>query len=102
MLSRYHRCQLPALSPPGSSSADRAGSNAKMILIRDAVPSDGESWHPSAGPQGTAECRPLPAQGRDRLSHLDGRPEILLDQHGEPLGVLVSDLHRPSQANPPE
>jgi hypothetical protein len=52
--------------------------------------------------QGTAECRPLLAQGRDRLSHLDDRPEILLDQHGEPLGVLVSDLHRPSQANPPE
>jgi hypothetical protein len=34
MLSRYQRCQFPALSPP-SSSADRAGSNAKMILISE-------------------------------------------------------------------
>jgi hypothetical protein len=26
---RYQRCQFPALSPPSSSGADRAGSNAK-------------------------------------------------------------------------
>jgi hypothetical protein len=38
MLAPYHRCQLPALSPPGSSSADRAGSNAKMILIPGSAP----------------------------------------------------------------
>jgi hypothetical protein len=35
MLSRYQRCQFPALSPPSSSSADRSGSNAKMILISE-------------------------------------------------------------------
>jgi hypothetical protein len=38
MLARYQRCQLPALPPPGSSSADRAGPDAKMILISGPAP----------------------------------------------------------------
>src|ERR1700678_3311553 len=33
MFSRYQCCQFPALSPPRSSSADLAGSNAKITLI---------------------------------------------------------------------
>jgi hypothetical protein len=44
-----------------------------------------------------AQRRTLLAQCCDCLSYLGRRAEILLDQRGEPSGVLVCDLHRPSQ-----
>ncbi len=34
---------------------------------------------------------------RDGLGHLDGGAEVLFDQGGEPRGVLLGDLHSPSQ-----
>src|ERR1039457_4450519 len=106
MLSRYHRCQLRALSPPGSSSADRAGPDAKMILIAGPAPRSGPQFLQVVDPgaleparKGTAERRALFAQCRDRLGRRSG---ILLDQRGEPCGVLVSDIHRPGQATLPD
>src|ERR1035437_5755716 len=109
MLSRYHRCQLRALSPPGSSSADRAGPDAKMILIAGPAPRSGPQFLQVVDPgaleparKGTAERRALFAQCRDRLGRPGRRSGILLDQRGEPCGVLVSDIHRPGQAPLPD
>jgi hypothetical protein len=65
MFCRYQRCQFPALSPPSSSSAGREGSNAKRILISDRPPEPGRSF---CGGQ------------------------VVLDQGGEPRGVLLGEL----------
>jgi hypothetical protein len=98
MFSRYHRCQFPALSPPISSSADRAGSNAQHPDLRPACragPQFLEVMEPAAlDPvyQRPAERRSLLPQCRDRLGDLDRGGQVVLDQGGEPDGVLLGGL----------
>jgi hypothetical protein len=105
MLSRYQRAQLPALSPPRSSSADLAGSKAKMILISGRPFDPGRSslrwWIFAAlsrSTSGPAQRRPFFAEGGHGLRHVGRGVQILLDQGSEPRGVFVGDLHSPGHA----
>ena len=105
MFSLYHRFQFPALSPPSSSRAERVGSNAKSTRISDraAGPQLLEVMDPAALDavhQRPAERGPLLPQCRDRLRDLDRGGQVVLDQGGEPRGVLLGDLDAPRHTVP--
>jgi len=107
MFSRYQRCQFPALSPPGSSSAGRAGSNAKSTLIWDRPPEAGPQLLEVMDPAALDAVHQRPAergsflpQGRDRLGDLGGGGQVVLDQGGEPRGVLLGGLDAPRRTAP--